>query len=274
MIGNIPKKIVSFRRFIKRHKRYFVSFIGIIIGIFLVLVLWKVPQWQINQFYIPTQELAQRENEYRKTLTQIIGGTAVLLGLYLTWLRIRTTERNVEIASEGQITERFTRAIEQLGNKEDLVVRLGGIYALERIAKDSEKDYWTIIEVLTAYVRENTKIKTDTGIKPSTDIQAILTVIGRREQTHGKGEDLPLDLHGANIRGANLRGANLNEAHLEGAYLYQAHLEGASLEGAYLWGTDLEGAIGLTKEQIKKAHIDKKTKLPDYLQGLKTEKNI
>jgi hypothetical protein len=36
-----------------------------------------------------------------------------------------------------------------------LEVRLGGIYALERIARDSPTDHWTIIEVLSTYVREN-----------------------------------------------------------------------------------------------------------------------
>ncbi len=39
--------------------------------------------------------------------------------------------------------------------KINLEVRLGGIYALERIAHDSPKNQSTIMEVLTAYVREN-----------------------------------------------------------------------------------------------------------------------
>jgi hypothetical protein len=51
------------------------------------------------------------------------------------------------------LTERFTRAVEQLGNKESLTIRLGGIYALERIAQDSERDHWTVMEVLCSFVR-------------------------------------------------------------------------------------------------------------------------
>ena len=62
----------------------------------------------------------------------------------------------MQVAQEGQITERFTRAIEQLGS-EKMAIRLGGIYALERIANDSDKDYWPIIETLTAYVRERAR---------------------------------------------------------------------------------------------------------------------
>jgi len=44
--------------------------------------------------------------------------------------------RTLETTREGQITERFTRAIDQLGHAH-LDVRLGGIYGLERIARDS-----------------------------------------------------------------------------------------------------------------------------------------
>ena len=34
-------------------------------------------------------------------------------------------------------------------------IRLGGIYALERISMESEDYYWPIMEILTAYVRKN-----------------------------------------------------------------------------------------------------------------------
>src|SRR5918995_2237337 len=74
------------------------------------------------------------ENEARTTLVQAVGGLALLLCIYLsarTWWTTR----------ERQITERFTKAIDQLGETgpEKLAIRLGGIYALERIARDAEK---------------------------------------------------------------------------------------------------------------------------------------
>jgi hypothetical protein len=52
-----------------------------------------------------------------------------------------------------RITENFSKAIEQLGS-DKLEVRLGGIYLLERISKESSDDYWPIMESLTAFVRE------------------------------------------------------------------------------------------------------------------------
>ena len=73
-------------------------------------------------------------------------------------------------------TERFTRAIDQLGATDDkegepkLEIRLGAIYALERIARDSpERDYATIMEVLTAYVRDNAPLPSKKPTEPSSE---------------------------------------------------------------------------------------------------------
>ncbi len=54
------------------------------------------------------------------------------------------------------MTDRYTKAIEQLGS-DKLDVRIGGIYALERIARDSAKDHPTVMEVLTAFIREHSR---------------------------------------------------------------------------------------------------------------------
>jgi hypothetical protein len=64
------------------------------------------------------------------------------------------TARNFSLSREGQVTDRYTKAIEQLGS-EKLDVRIGGIYALERVARDSVRDHPTVIEVLTAFLREH-----------------------------------------------------------------------------------------------------------------------
>jgi uncharacterized protein YjbI with pentapeptide repeats len=66
------------------------------------------------------------------------------------------TARNFILSREGHVTDRYTKAIEQLGSKE-LDVRIGGIYALERIARDSAKDHPTVMEVLTAFIREHSR---------------------------------------------------------------------------------------------------------------------
>ena len=201
-----------------------------------LLSLWCVPPLQLNQAGIDDTDKASRaslEDQYRRTLAQILGGLALLYGLYLTHRRIVATEENVRVAQEGQVTERFTRAIEQLGHQE-MEIRLGGIYALERLAKDSEKDHSPIMEVLTAYVREKAtkhgKYAKEAG-KPTTDIQAILTVIGRRKPTDIKSLTDFLDLSDTHLAGADLSLANLS-----GVSLFEADLSGASLNGADLSG--------------------------------------
>jgi hypothetical protein len=200
-------------------------------------------------------------------MAQILAGTALLSGLYFTW-------RTLQVNREGQITERFTRAIEQLGathadNSKNLVLRLGGVYALERISKESKEDHWSIIEVLTAYVRQHTpwrpeeaqqdaavqkKSEYSTGkSEPSevpglaADIQAIMTVIRRRTRSFGNGEPEFLDLHETNLSGADfwyadLTGANLFKANLTGADLSHADLTTASFVKANLTDADLEYA--------------------------------
>jgi hypothetical protein len=112
-----------------------------VIALLVVLALWWLPKLQAthspgsaveNQF--------DRENEARKTLAQIIGGIFVLAGLY-------SSVKTFDLQRQGQITDRFTKAIDQLGAlapgggsgknespKINLGVRLGGIYALERVA--------------------------------------------------------------------------------------------------------------------------------------------
>jgi hypothetical protein len=116
--------------------------------------------------------------------------------------------------SQGEnrlITERFTRSIEQLGNKEE-TVRIGGIYALERIAKDSPRDGWTIMEVLSSFVRGKQQIEVQDISKLSvlkTDAQAALTAIARRK-IDLENEHQYLDLSSTNLTKANLVGANLD----------------------------------------------------------------
>src|SRR4051794_11504205 len=114
-----------------------------------VTALKDVSQYQIdNQIKIWTG------------IVQFVGVVVLAVGGYFTWRNLRATQAKLDIDRESQITNRFTQAVAQLGaelkdGKPNLEVRLGGIYALERIARDSPRDHWTIMEVLTASVRQN-----------------------------------------------------------------------------------------------------------------------
>jgi hypothetical protein len=100
---------------------------------------------------------------------------------------MRQIELDNFTTTQGQITDRFTKAIDQLGSvdasgKPKLEIRLG--VSRETLRK-------IIGQVLTAYVRENSPLKVQENkkrfsgiVSPNADIQAILTVLGRRERTY------------------------------------------------------------------------------------------
>jgi hypothetical protein len=176
----------------------------------------------------------------------------------------KSQEQTQRLTEQGQITDRFTRAIDQLGkvdenNNKLFEIRIGGIYALQRIARESEKDYGPIMEILTAYVREHapwppeepsSEEEVEEGKPPEADIQAILTVIGRCERYPGHRESERLDLQGTNLRCSSA----LSEAHLAGAYFMEANLSGAELLEANLSGADLSGA-DLSRANLKGADL-------------------
>jgi hypothetical protein len=156
------------------------------------------------------------------------------------------TARNFILSREGQVTDRYTKAVEQLGSKE-LDVCIGGIYALERIARDSAKDHPTVMEVLTAFIREHSREQwppPDTGSPEQErltrpDVQAALSVVGRRD---AKRDIRRIDLRRATLAGADLYGAHLDSAILRGATLTRADLTRANLRGADLTDATLTGA--------------------------------
>lgn len=163
-------------------------------------------------------------------------------------------EQQTDADRQRRITESFARAIEQLGS-EKREVRIGAIYALERIARESPADHWAIMETLTAYVREKVslpypdkeavkKVKKEveeTGWRVPADVQAALTAIGRRLVEQDASE-LTLQLDGTNLVRANLQDAHLERANLTDAFLTQALLARTHLEGAHLSSAELDGA--------------------------------
>jgi uncharacterized protein YjbI with pentapeptide repeats len=146
----------------------------------------------------------------------------------------------VAVLQEGQLTERFSRAIEQLGHGA-VDIRLGGIYTLEQIARDSPQKYYrTIFEILTAYAREHSRaprdlveadIEHDKAPDLPPDLGAVAAVIRRRQQY---AEPERLNLHGCFFPDADLHGADLAGALLTGAWLCGANLDQARLRGALL----------------------------------------
>lgn len=232
------------------------------------------------------------QNDVRTSLLQGLGGAALVVGLIFAWIQFQASQSQLstqqDLTRRGQIADRFTRAVDQLGNAGSLDVRLGGIYSLEQVARESHDDRarLAVYDVLTAYIRRRASVDSNSPGPPpsygfdnpgselqvrSPDVQAAVTVLGCRDLSNA---DPPLDLHyvdlghgdlsGKNLAKASLWGAHLTvtdlrSAHLEGADLAGADLSGAilhsaHLEGTRMWGTKLEGAI-LVNAHIERANL-------------------
>jgi len=201
----------------------------------VIWVLWKSRAWLTlaNTITNVALDRIQAENEIMRTIGQTIGGALVLTGLYFT-------AKNVFVSHRGQITERFSVALGNLADKDNLMKRLGGVQALESISKDSSREYWRVMELFFYFVRVATNApdyESSGEKRPRSDIQQILDAIGRRSRSFGFGEKRRVDLAGARLEGANFR-----EANLDGAIFVKADLRGAIFQMAFLDGADFSDA--------------------------------
>jgi hypothetical protein len=238
----------------------------------------------------PHQRLTNT-NEIRTVLIEALVGLAILAGALVTWQQLqgntallKLTQDQVKLSEAQQVTERYRESVTQLGD-DDLVVRLGGIYSLQRLSTDSRVDQSSIYRVLTAYVRtrspwpprrSSAQAQPTRWIKPreigslpkrSPDIQLALSVVSSPKRDVKSAAILvDVDLRGALLGSADLSKADLRNAHLDFAdarvgqnaeplKLREADLRGASLVSAQLKQADLSSAK-LQASNLKDANLD------------------
>jgi hypothetical protein len=260
---------------------------------------------------------------YLLTLTAITATLGAVISFPFTLIRIHLNREQTETAKQGLITDRINTAVAGLGadktvkrqrlddsgnpafvmindkpdvsqpimeevTKPNLEVRIGSIYALERIAQDSDRDRVQIMEIVCSYIHQNSGRENvpsppaepsrnewiqwmGSGPKhPRVDVVTALKVISRRTENHRhhemqKGYQLDLArvrlrklyLMNLNLSGADLRGARLDGADLAGAQLQRANLKYASLQGANLSEAHLQGA------NLRYMYINEYTKFGD-----------
>lgn len=147
---------------------------GTLLGALIVAVLgvgaatWLIPRRQIARLRAAGVDdevkLAEIGNASRSTITQAAGGVGLILTLALTAYQVNETRRssdeNLRVTEQGQVTERFSRAVEQLGataanGEPALDIRIGGLFSLLRIGLDSERDTLPALLVASQYVVNN-----------------------------------------------------------------------------------------------------------------------
>ena len=215
-----------------------------------------------------------------RTAGTIVVGTGGAAALLLAARRQRSTEltladqrvvarQNEFDATERRITELYTKAVEQLGS-EAAPVRLGGLYALERLGRNSDTQQETILNVVCAYLRmplpAESRSTVDGDEAPSASARARLeerqvrlTAERILHRSRRPGTDFwkvgQLDLRGVELPGADLSGINLTSAILSEANLAGADFAGADLSNADLTKANLE-ATNFRGATLKGAVLD------------------
>jgi Pentapeptide repeats (8 copies) len=274
---------MDFKKFLRQN----VKPVGIVVGVGGVFVgLWWFQQVNVNalgeKINLLEQKIGQMssvdekvklekdilvvekdkttlQNGVYTTLVQALGGLILSVTAYVGYCNFKIGEKNLKVAEDKQVTERFSKGIEHLGS-DKIDIRLGGIYALEQIANDSSKYHWTIVEILSAFVREKCPIielaleseaqsdsskqtPDNTTEKIQADVQAALTVISRRKSEQQNPEGKRIDLRRVNLVGLEIQNAKFSYVDFRFSDLSHAKLWGADLSNAFLDSVNFYKAI-------------------------------
>ena len=256
--------------------------ISLLIAVVLVVgVCFSVNYWEW---------LRSNANTIR-VIALVVGGViAVILTLWRSMIAERqaTAARSQsDTAQLSLLNERYQKGAEMLGNKV-LATRLGGIYALRRLAEEYPQEYHVqIMRLFCAFVRHPTELEPDG--KPSLDVKDTMGAIAFCSKKSAAIEtNFRINFERADLRGISwhdFEGVNLAEAsffsadlsasifasgvnlskifamnaNLSNAYLVkvklcEAFLMSADLTGAQLNDADLSKAV-LTGAILTKADL-------------------
>ncbi|PJM91341.1 pentapeptide repeat-containing protein [Streptomyces sp. CB01373] len=206
--------------------------------------------------------------QVRLAVVQAVAGVGAGIALIYT-------ARSYRLSRRGQVTDRFTKALERLSSDEPYVC-IGGVLALEQIVQDAPEQGWHAARVLNAFVQHHTQPAGAPGglasvqlpEEPDEMVQEALRALTTPGSRRRKGSWPPVDLAGRHLAKAclleaDLRGALLKGAALRGAVLCRARLDGADLTDADLVRADLSDARGLTVEQVLAARALRDCVLPE-----------
>ncbi len=181
---------------------------------------------------------------------------AGLIALPLAIWRGFVAARQANTARQSLLNERYQKGAEMLGS-EVLTVRLGGVYALQRLAEEYPELYHIqIMRLFCSFFRLPTKDQSSRpqemevqAAGPGTirqDVEAVIEAINTRAGAQIEVErkaGLRLDLRGADLRGAQFLDADLSHAYFQHANLSQTNFADTNLSDTFFTSADLSGAI-------------------------------
>lgn len=261
---------------------------GIGVGIVVVAVLFIVGglswlawcywwDWSCRKWLVTVPDCRESGSTTLRNLGFVVGGLlAIGFGIWrgvVAYRQAKASQDQAKTSRRGLLNERYQKGAEMLGSKV-LSVRLGGIYALQRLAEDEPEQYHLqITHLFCTFVSHPTENEDYMAVSRSTeqkphrlreDVEAAISAIGTRSE-----QDIELEkkgnfslilegayLVGAYLRGANLTGVSLSKANLAGAYLFKVNLTGTHLNRTDLTGAYVGGA-NLTRAYLIKANLTK-----------------
>ncbi len=176
----------------------------------------------------------------------------------------RRALHRAEAEKQAREAQQLSTMFAQLGS-DQVAVRIAAVHTLEQIARDYPRMHGAIMQTLGAFIREQARAPRGKLVgtqyeppeseaiyaPPRTDVQAALSVIGRRQRANDRPMDRPMligvnlsgyDFTDGDFTGANFRGSYLCSAVMAGARLAGASLDNSNLESADLFGADCMGA--------------------------------
>ncbi|MFJ3791546.1 pentapeptide repeat-containing protein [Kitasatospora sp. NPDC090091] len=246
-----------------------------VLAVVLLILPGLVVDHDLSGAQLAAADRLNAVNNVRTTLLQAVGGAVVLFGAYATWRQLRVSQDGLNATREGHVTDRFSRAVDQLGS-DKLDVRIGGLYALWRIADHSARDREAVISIMAAYLRTHLPWPPQEPEAPAAEVsinmvrplesraadaQVALTglgVLGQERRPEWLNVSFT-DLRRADCDGLWLNGVNLDGACLEAASVYQVNLSGASLIAANLrhaeLGTSILRQVRCTEADLRGARL-------------------
>jgi hypothetical protein len=209
-----------------------------------------VPSETLNQITDPRARLevadarTRLHHDLRNGALQLLTVLAVLVGAGVGFQQLAEDRdqgrQERQLTRQGQASERFTRAIDQLGSSR-VETRIGGIYGLDQIAEQSPENTVPVGEVLLTWLNSRPRPRTppETPLREhAPDVQAALSAL--TGQRYSSIVDARLDLHRLGLRGADLYGAMLSGADLRGADLRGADVRETMVDESTRWPTGFD----------------------------------
>ena len=243
------------------------TIVAVAVGILAtcLIVLFGLVLW-MGRASLNGKDLATAQLDAVKTSLSVAVAGGGLFALHLAIRRQRTTEEELQQrdriqqhaevdAAERRITEIYSKAVEQIGST-NAAVRIGGLYALERVAQGHPIHRQTVTSVICAYLRmpfepqkkylDKEELSADEEIRHRELLQEDQVRITAQRILHHhlqpKLKDAYWGIVNIDLTYAHLGSVNFTEADLSGADFSYANLELAKFNKANLSGVDFTRA--------------------------------